>query len=274
MTFAALMVHVQPDAACEPRLRLAAQLADALDAALIGMAAEALLPPPDGVAWAYAGGAIAAAVEDQIRQDLLAAEARFRSLCAGVRKGVQWRAFPEPPRRTLAVQSRAADLVICSGPCLRGDLVDREATAADLAMGCGRPVLTGPAEVDRLDLTRVVVAWKDAREARRAVADALPLLLKAEEVLLVQAPEPGGVDPAVSLAGAAEALRVHGVRTAVRVLPGDRPAAEAILEASVDEDAQLIVAGAYGRSRLREWAFGGVTRRLLEQRAKFVFLSH
>jgi nucleotide-binding universal stress UspA family protein len=138
----------------------------------------------------------------------------------------------------------------------------------------GRPVLTGPADAEHLDLRRVVLAWKDTREARRAMADALPLMRRAERVLVVQAPEPGQQDPAIALADVAEALRQHGVRAAIRVLPDDRDAAEAILEVSVEEDAQLIVAGAYGRARLTEWAFGGVTRKLLQQDAKFVLLSH
>ena len=274
MTFAALMVHAHADAACEPRLRLAARLADEMEAVLIGIGAETFLPPADGAAWSYAGGAIAEAVDGQIKAELVQAQQRFRTVCAQVRKGAEWRAFEASPLRALPTQSRAADLVICGVAGNGSDLVDRQADAGDLVMTCGRPVLTGPADADRLDLSRIVLAWKDTREARRAAADALPLLLKAKEVLLVQATEAGHEDPAVSLADAAEALRRHGVRTAVRILPADRPAAEAILEASVDEDAQLIVAGAYGRSRLREWAFGGVTRRLLEQKAKFVFLSH
>jgi nucleotide-binding universal stress UspA family protein len=274
MSFAALMVQVHADPVCEPRLRLAAGMADEMDAALIGIGVETFLPPAEGAAWTYAGGAIAEAVDAQVKDELVQAEQRFRAVCSGVRRGIGWRAFAASPWPQIALQSRAADLVICGVSPGRDDLVDREASAADLVMSCGRPVLAGPAEVDRLDLRHVLVAWKDTREARRAVADALPLLLKAEEVLLVQGPEPGHEDPAISLAAAAEALRRHGVRSAVRVLPADQPTADAILEASVDEDAQLIVAGAYGRSRLREWAFGGVTRRLLQQTAKFVLLSH
>jgi nucleotide-binding universal stress UspA family protein len=274
MTYAALMVHVASGPACEPRLRLAAGLADRLECALIGVGAEVYLPPPEPDVWSYVGESAAAEVGETVQADLRDAEARFRRICGAVAKGAEWRGFAESPTSAIARECRGADLVICCGPPQLDEDVLRRASPSDLLMAAGRPILAGPADADRLDLSRIVVAWKDAREARRALVDAMPLLVRAEEVLVAAAPERDPrEDPAIALADVAETIRRHGGHAATRVLDGGS-AADAILEAAVEFDAQLIVAGAYGRARLREWAFGGVTRRLLSQDAKFVLMSH
>ncbi len=288
MTYRALMAHVHADPACEPRLRLAAELADEMGCALIGVAAAVYAPPPGLRA---DEGPITEAMDRQIEAELKEAEAQFRAVCGDVKAGLEWRGLKGPPVRRIAAEARAADLVIASpfggapGPRQTGEdastlfegqgFIERAAPAPDLLMAAGRPVLAGPAEVDRLDARRIVLAWKDAREARRAMADAMPFLVRAERVLVACAPEDGiEGDPKVALADVAEAIRRHGGHPSTRTLDAARPAAEAILEAAVEFDAPLIVAGGYGRSRLSEWVFGGVTRRLLDQDAKFVLMSH
>lgn len=275
MGFAALMVHAQPDASCEPRLRLAADLADQLEAVLIGIAAEAFLPPVGGAAPAPPSASLIDAVDREIRAEIEAAEQRFRRVCGGVRKGVEWRSFVAPPRLALAAQARAADLVVCGVARKDAGFIERQVSADDLVMAAGRPVLTGPADADRLDLRRIVLAWKDTREARRAFKDAMPLLTRAERVLVVASPERRQKeDSTIAIADVAEAIRRHGGDASTLLLPPTHSPADAILEAAVNFDAQLIVSGAYGRSRVQEWAFGGVTRKLLRQDAKFVLFSH
>jgi len=269
------MVQAHPDEACEPRLRLASTLADQMQAALIGIAAETYAPPPEALPWAYEGGPVDDAVDNQIEAELRQAETRFKRLCGGVRKGAEWRALKGSPRAVLAVQSRAADLVVCGAGGAEPGFIERNAAPGDLLMMTGRPVLTGPADADRLDWGRIVVAWKDCREARRAMSDAMPFLSRADRVLVVTAPERHpDQDPAIALADVAEAIRRHGGNAAARILGSGGDAADAVLEAAVEFDAGLIVAGGYGHSRLSEWAFGGVTRRLLDQNAKFVLMSH
>jgi nucleotide-binding universal stress UspA family protein len=275
MGFAALMVHAHPDASCEPRLRLAADLADQLEAFLIGVAAEAFLPPMIGAPPNPAAVSLYDAVDGQIRAELEAAEERFMRICGEVKKGVEWRAFAAPPRATIASQSRAADLVICGVTSGSSGFIERRADAADVIMSAGRPVLTGPPDAERLDLQHIVLAWKDTREARGALNDAMPLLARAARVLVVSSPERRQEeDTTIAIADVAELIRRHGGNPTIQVLPPARSPTETILEAAVDFDAQLIVAGAYGRSRMQEWAFGGVTRRLLRQDAKFVLFSH
>jgi nucleotide-binding universal stress UspA family protein len=139
-------------------------------------------------------------------------------------------------------------------------------------MEVGRPVLVAPPGFERLAAKRVVVAWKDTREARRAVHDALPFLVRAEQVHVAvaghEARREGGADVAAYLAS-------HGVSVATRLLhQPEIGAADEILRFARREDADLIVMGAYGHSRLREWVFGGATRDMLQGTSLCCLMSH
>ena len=133
-----------------------------------------------------------------------------------------------------------------------------------------------PDIVHPLPLHRVVVAWKDAPECRRAVRDALPLLQRAKEVLLVEIDE-GGVESEArgELADIASFLGRQQVSVADQVWRRARgPVAVELLRFIDNEKADLIVAGGYGHSRLGEWMFGGVTHELLSTSPVCCLLSH
>jgi nucleotide-binding universal stress UspA family protein len=122
------------------------------------------------------------------------------------------------------------------------------------------------------------VAWKDTPEARRALADALPMLRKAGDVTIVEIPE-GDDDRSAVMAGVTDVaawLARHGVTAAARVSDGARneTAAAQLEKVAGDVGAGLIVAGAYGHSRFRELILGGVTQYLVTQSARCVLLSH
>jgi nucleotide-binding universal stress UspA family protein len=145
-------------------------------------------------------------------------------------------------------------------------------------MQAGRPLLVVPDRVNWLDLRSVLVAWKDTPEARRAVADALPLLRKARDVAIVEIPEQGD-DRSAAMAGVADVaawLARHGVTATARVpeAAGNKTAAMQLEKVAGDVGAGLIVAGAYGHSRFRELILGGVTEYLVTQSARCVLLSH
>ena len=111
----------------------------------------------------------------------------------------------------------------------------------------------------------VLVAWKDTRECRRAVVDALPFLVAARHVLVATIAEDDRISARDSIADVVRFLMKHGVKARSEVLDADKmDAAEALLTAATETGADLIVAGGYGHSRLREWAFGGVTRGFIE----------
>ncbi len=147
---------------------------------------------------------------------------------------------------------------------------------ANLVMQAGRPVLVVPSDAATFSADRVLVAWKDTREARRAVSDALPLLTKAKEVHVVAIPEPEGND-AATLAGADDVvnwLARHGVQAAAIARPDFGGVGKSIERVADEIGADIIVAGAFGHSRFMEWLLGGVTRHLLRSAKACVLFSH
>src|SRR5690606_4116934 len=106
---------------------------------------------------------------------------------------------------------------------------------------------------------KIVVAWKDTREARRAVADAIPLLAAADEVTVVTVAAEN--DPWISdgLSDVIAFLAAHRVKARSELIES-RDEYTDLLKFADYSNADLVVSGAYGHTRLREWAFGGVTR--------------
>jgi nucleotide-binding universal stress UspA family protein len=149
--------------------------------------------------------------------------------------------------------------------------------AADVLMGCGRPAIIIPFIATPPVLgQRILVAWDGGREAARAVNDALPILERAHAVTALS------VNPDVTSEGKRDAgadislhLARHGVKvTAARTIARETPVGDVILADIADNSIDLLVMGAYGHSRLREWALGGVTRHILAHMTVPVFLSH
>jgi nucleotide-binding universal stress UspA family protein len=161
-------------------------------------------------------------------------------------------------------QARAADIVVV-GEDGRDALGDpfMQANPSDLVTQTGRPLLVVPDTGSWLDLRSVLIAWKDTPEARRAIADALPMLRQAKEINVVEIIEDDVNRPA-ALSGVKDVvawLSRHGV-VAFEQVPGECGDAAGQLERIASQiGAGLIVAGAYGHSRLREWILGGVAKR-------------
>ena len=143
-------------------------------------------------------------------------------------------------------------------------------------MQCGRPILVAPPKPGKFLGRAVVVAWKDTREARRAVADSLPFLKAAGQVVVVECCAKDGIAEArLNTSDVVQHLRRHGVEAFGKAVPAARERVSAELQITAQEiGADLIVAGAYGHSRLGEWAFGGVTFDLLKAPERFILLSH
>src|SRR5690606_14001873 len=124
---------------------------------------------------------------------------------------------------------------------------------------------------------RPLIGWNASREAARAVRDALPLLVKAgTATVLVVNPEdaPGahGEEPGADIA---RHLARHGVTVRVERSSGaEISVADILLNRAAEMQADMLVIGGYGHSRLREWALGGVTRRLLKEMTLPVLMSH
>jgi nucleotide-binding universal stress UspA family protein len=265
---AAVMVHVDLDHDCEPSIEVAMGLADRFQATLIGVAGCAAWP-------AFMAGDIGLTPSNQY--DFQKIMARFAQRGEKFRaqgqwlKQVEWRSMLESPGELLLHEARAADLLVVGRGC-GGDDHD----AGVILLRAGRSILLVPDTARPLELRRVVIAWKDTRECRRAVRDALALLHEAKEVLLVEVGEHESQTQAKKdLADVAAYLVRHRVIVADQVWrpPGDPVAAE-LYQFVAEEKADLIVAGGYGHSRLGEWMFGGVTRELLAASPVCCMLSH
>ncbi|MBW7972576.1 universal stress protein [Bradyrhizobium sp. BR 10289] len=277
MTYATVMVSLALDQSNEARLQVAGELAERFEAAIVGVAAAQFAPP-----LYFTDGANAQAVieegEASVKRRLADLEVQFRAATKNRGGRAEWRSAMDFPARFALAQARCADILVSGGRSPAFSDAFALASPKDLVMQAGRPLLVVPDQVNWLDLRSVLVAWKDTPEARRAVADALPLLRKAQEVTIAAIPERDD-DREVVMAGVTDVaawLARHGVTASARVCESSRgEAAAAQLEkVAGDVGAGLIVAGAYGHSRFRELILGGVTQHLVTQSARSVLLSH
>jgi nucleotide-binding universal stress UspA family protein len=273
MSFKTLMVHVELDGKLDGRVRLAAELAGRFEASLIGITAWAPRPSFSG------DGAVIESMPVEIdlhtMSEVLKARGEEFSAIAG--RDPQWRSALDLPAEFVLREARAADLLIIGGlrhPLLRDPY--RSIDPGAMLLKAGRPILLVPPGLAALAARHVAIAWKDTREARRAVQDAMPFLRKAEIVALVEfcgAGEEGAAQR--RLADVSRYLAHHGVKTSYqRVRPIDATVTKSLRHFVRDEGIDLVVAGGYGHTRLGEWIFGGVTRDLLTEPPVSCLLSH
>jgi nucleotide-binding universal stress UspA family protein len=275
MKYATVMVGVALGQPNEARLEIAGQLAERFGATVIGVAAAEFSPP-----LYFTSGESAQKLVDQgwaaIENRLAELEGEFRAAMQNHATEVEWRCAEDFPTRHIVQQARACDIIVV-GEAARDPLGDPfvQVNPSDLVMQAGRPLLVVPDACSWLDLRSVLVAWKDTAEARRAVSDALPLLRKSTEVSVVEIVEDEADRvAAVSRVGDVVAwLSRHGVRASQQVPEQRGDAATQLDRIATDVGAGMVVAGAYGHSRLSEWILGGVTRRLINPSNRCSLLS-
>ncbi len=214
---------------------------------------------------------------DKLRERVAIVEAEFRSALSTV-NNLLWRAeiTAGPTSHYLAKQARAADLLVAASESdNRNVSVWSEFEVSDLIMRSGRPILLAPPGTTRFKLKRTLVCWKDSREARRAVADALPFLKASQTVDGVELASEREIEPAQArLADVGDWLHRHGVEADCFATPLTGMELAHLATIAQDLRADLVVAGAFGHSRLREWAFGGVTQDLLTRGEHCTLVSH
>ena len=261
-----LLIHVQPSPASEACLEAAVELAAKLGAELVGLGGREPLIRVEPLAADYGGGYAVEAAAEADRRLLTDAEASFRNLAPGS----LWRAVARYPTDALCENAAGADLVIIGlGRAARDFAPD----PAQTVLRAGLPVIAMPAGQRRLGCERIIIAWKDTREARRAVSDALPLLRRAREVSIVSVATRSekAVAPAEILV---TRLARHGVKAALESVSTRHDPADRLIKVALSQGADLMVAGAFGHSRAGEWLLGGMTQSLLEQSALPVLFSH
>ena len=276
MTYTSLMVHLLPGESNASVLKITADLARRFQARVIGIGACRLIQPLYNDV--YVPSELIDEERDRIEKELLAAKAELYNALAGNAGGVEWRsAIPYGLLSDYVLQeARCADLLITGlDPKLSGLDGARHVSAGDLALQAGRPLLVVPAGIDKLALDHVVIGWKDTRETRRAVADALPFLKSAAKVTVIEIAPKEGLDSAhARLKDVAGWLRRHGIEAEPLARPAIGDDAKQLGKFAQETKTDLLVAGAYGHSRLREWIFGGVTQDLLLAPGGCALVSH
>ena len=255
------------------RVSIAADLADRFHARLIGVAGWApmsVFPAEEALENPAPG--------DFHLQDMKTLlDQKGKEFCAAFGRPdrrVEWRSILDFPTEAVACEARAADLVIIGNIKENKDPF-RALDPAGAILKAGRPVLVVPNGLTSLAPKRIAVAWKDVREARRAVWDALPFLQRAESVVIVEVLE--GIEQR-SLTSAEGCRQVsHATSRRSHHAAGEtgrRHPDNSLLRLIESENIDLLVAGAYGHSRLGEWVFGGVTRDLLTESPICCLFSH
>jgi nucleotide-binding universal stress UspA family protein len=132
-----------------------------------------------------------------------------------------------------------------------------------LVLSSGRPIIDVALGGTAAKFDKICIGWKDTREARRATADALPLLKLAGEVTALTVTEGDYAAERASLDDLLAWLKSHGVAARADVLNNPEGYVDVLETNALAQNADLLVIGGYGHSRMREWLFGGVTRSVL-----------
>jgi len=273
MTIATVMVYVDPEQQAEGQVRIARDAANKFAASLIGVSAFAVEPP-----FVAEGVIIQETTADDLKRmksALSDKEQWFRSVAGLPKERVEWRCSVDYPTAFLINEARSADLVVIRRMQEKSDqfhFID----PAEAMIRMGRPTVLVPDHVTTLNADNVLVGWKDTREARIAVRDALPFLSKASQVTVVEICTSDEQDSARRrVRDVAKYLQAHAIKCQadVRVHMAE-PDAHQLVRMAKDEGADLIVTGGYGHSRLGEWMCGGMTRGLLEEAQVCVMMSH
>lgn len=276
MTYRTLLAHLDVGRDNSAVLQAAGDLAQVFGARVIGAGGCRPIQVSSG------DGYVTSQIIDEdyalIKTQLSGVETAFREALAARAAGLDWRSEVSfgPIADYIARQARAADLILTAVPN-NHSIFDhtRHIDVSDLVMQAGRPVLIVPEGSRGLALKHIVVGWKDTPETRRAVIDAIPLLKMAGRVTLFRiAPKEDQEAVKLALTDVATWLGRHGVKVDMHleVQAGDDvKQMDALVQAQA---ADVIIAGAYGHSRLREWSLGGVTADLFMKGTRFALVSH
>lgn len=262
MTYKTILCHLADDAGVAGRLRIARSLA-----ARFGGTLEALhVTPPAVVPVGLAEGTafIAAGLQEAIQAAAARTtermKAAYREVCEPVTVPARWHHVEGDVADAVIAAARTADLTVSALHAESGLDALPASVVEQVILGAGGPVLLIPfgwtgEEIGR----RIVVGWKGSRESVRAVRDSLPFLTAAASVVVAGAgaEAPRGLDGIVALLGR------HGATARGELVADPAGPADALLALASAEGADLVVMGAYGRTRLRELVLGGATRDML-----------
>lgn len=220
-------------------------------------------PSPVIIYGGMGGEVPASIIEAQHRETestAMAIKAKVEASAGKAGVGIEWRCEEGDEVNVAAVHARYADMTVAT-PDVSRDLVFASAT----------PVLAVPAAASGQAPRRVLIAWNGSREAARAVHDSLPMLEAADSVDVIVIDPPGD---AVAM-DLARNLGRHGIKVEVRErLSQGAEIGGLLLEEARTSGADMLVMGAYGHSRFREWVLGGATEDVMDNGKVPALLSH
>ncbi|MDZ7839307.1 MAG: universal stress protein [Gammaproteobacteria bacterium] len=273
-----LLVYVDDSKANAARVDAAVRLAADNDAHLTGL----YIAPDQSMTTVYTEAHIPSEILEAQRQAAVerAGEARKLFEAAAGKAGLssEWRFVEGDFVRAVSLHARYTDLLIIGQSNPSDELSVTRGAVEQILLDVGRPVLVIPyIGAPQAMGERVLVAWNASREAMRAVHDAMPLLERAKAVRVLSINPQRGPSGEGEVPGAdiSHHLARHNVKAeAVHVEAEDIAVGEVLLSRAADQQADLIVMGAYGHSRYRELILGGATRSLLEAMTIPVLMSH
>ena len=275
-----ILVHVDSSTQSAAIVKAAASVAKKFDAGLNGFH---VLPDVAVAAAVPGGGMVSATIVEDMQEDAEKragrAEEIFRKAADELASPDGWVCVDSMGIGSRAAAARVAyyaDLVVMGRLGEEDEPVASGVYPQDLVVDSGRPLLfmpptDGPASIGKT----VVVAWSESREAARSVQDALPFLMAADTVKIVSVVKKDE-DGSESVRKMARLLKDHGIEGAAETVTAqdDQSTSGALFDYARKVGADLMVAGAYSHSRLREGIFGGVTKSIFDSAPLPVLLSH
>ncbi|SJZ89971.1 Nucleotide-binding universal stress protein, UspA family [Enhydrobacter aerosaccus] len=279
MGYKVILVHCDGGKTAAGRIGVAVELASRFDAHLVGLYVRPRFEAPIFSDGSLAMDALYRNYEAAVKADEAAASGLFKAALEGKGRSYEWHTAEGYADEALADFAHGADLVVVSQaepePSAMGALPD---LPERLALATERPVLVVPhIGVTGATGKTVLLCWNGRRESGRAAADALPLLEKADKVLVLTIDPPKGVgdEEPTSAASAVTWLERHGVKAALqRDTAADADVGDIILSRAADSSADLIVMGVYGHSRVREMMLGGASRTILSSMTVPILIAH
>jgi nucleotide-binding universal stress UspA family protein len=271
-----VMLRLDGTAADEVRLAAVNHIADLFDSQVIGLFINVLpvvIAAEDGIGATRAAELLQAAREagDKV-------EAKLRERLNRLQKPVELRRFDilsDAAENVVAREARAADTFVALRP--NGVPQEPEHLVESVLFGSGRHLFLVPdRRPAKAVFERVMLAWNGSRESARALAEALPYLHHAAEAAVVVVDDEPPTEAKVVLGlDAVNHLKHHDINAVLhRVRMRDNDVGMTLITEARRLKADLIVMGAYGHSRVREWLLGGATHTLLHKAPIPLLIAH
>ncbi len=267
-----VLIHLTDGNGLSPCVNAGLLLAARFDAKVRGVYA---IPSLAASFWGSESAEFIPTLENQLRKTAEFTLTKFKELTANSSLTIDHKLLENAFLSSIAEESFGHDVMVATQ--LRKSpetMVEMEYQAPDLVVVSACPTLVVPKEFKAEVIgERIVIAWNNSREASRAIRDALPLLKKAQSVVVAHV-SPNHHDP-VTACQASEYLHNHAIPHTVVMRQSPTHAVTApLLDIVAEHKSDLLVMGAWGHSRLRELVLGGVTREILDQLSIPALMSH